>query len=421
MVWGMLVAGIGCRSDQLTVEQVVERALEAQEGLNSYHFEMKATMEPVGIEGETSLIEYTYTGTIDEAGQQNMVRATSGIEAGEEFLLFEIYVVGGNRYSMSKARSGEETWDRRELPPEYWQEPTYVSAYRVITQQHVELLADSAVNLLHEEEVEGVVCYALEVKPDLGALWQTVMFQSALGMLEVESEEFKEVSYILWISKAGFFLVKAEVTITIIDDLGKTVSVTEDLLVDSHNEPVSIQVPERGIKATAPVLDSPVVDIPDKNLEDNLRRQAGNYSRPLTVADLESITSLGAQGPDSNVGDLAGLEYCKNLRTLRFYNTRLNDLSPLAGLVNLESLSLTGGSISDLSPLAGLVNIMDLQLWNNEITDLSPLVGLPKLRSLSIEGNPLSSTSIDVYIPQLEERGVQVHTGPRRPGVAFPQ
>ncbi len=43
---GILVAGIGCRSEQLTVEQVVEGALEAQESLNSYHFEMTIYRDP---------------------------------------------------------------------------------------------------------------------------------------------------------------------------------------------------------------------------------------------------------------------------------------------------------------------------------------------------------------------------------------
>ncbi len=195
------------------------------------------------------------------------------------------------------------------------------------------------------------------------------------------------------------------------------------------------------------------VTFPDPNLRSTIRQEINKPEGPITIADLESLTTLSAQ--DRNITDLTGLELCKNLESLYLQQNNITDISSLAGLIKLEELRLGNNSISDISPLSELVNLRILYLLMNHIKDISPLSGLTNMEELllgsnnisdisplselvnlrmlyllnnyfrdisplvqnsglsegdtvNIMGAPLNATSANIYIPRLEQRGVKV-------------
>jgi hypothetical protein len=201
-------------------------------------------------------------------------------------------------------------------------------------------------------------------------------------------------------------------------------SITGIILANQGNPtpiPAIIQTPAQ----------TPIVSIPDSNLDSVIRAAINKPTEPIHPSDLESITTLVAQG--KNISDLTGIEHCVNLKVLQIYGNvisditplrqltglrelyiyqnNITDISPLAGLVELEQLWLGRNNISDISPLRGLTNLNVLVIIYNNISDISPLIengGLSDGDTVNLIGNSLDSTSMNVYIPQLKARGVDV-------------
>ena len=109
-----------------------------------------------------------------------------------------------------------------------------------------------------------------------------------------------------------------------------------------------------------------------------------------TPTDMLWLTSLKASG--RKISDLKGLEYAKNLQTLRLTHNQISDLSPLSSLKNLWKLVPNNNYISDLSPLSSLTQLKHLDIHENRISDLSPLASLTNLEHLNI--HPTFRTSL---------------------------
>ena len=144
-----------------------------------------------------------------------------------------------------------------------------------------------------------------------------------------------------------------------------------------------------GAELDQAAVDPDAVYIPDIALRTELEAALDKEHRaPITAAEILTLTEF-APGP-SNIQDLTGLEYAKNLTKLEFYHSDISDLTPLAGLINLKTLDLSGNDISDLSPLAGLINLKTLDLSGNDISDVSPLAGLINLTKLEFYYSQIS-------------------------------
>jgi Leucine-rich repeat (LRR) protein len=213
--------------------------------------------------------------------------------------------------------------------------------------------------------------------------------------------------------------------------------------------------------AMGPRAVAQVVEIPDASLRDAIRTALGKPTGDISVADMESLTtldaSLSARGGYTApfIASLEGLQTARNLTSLDLSgggapqggtvaNVSTSALSPLAGLTNLTTLFLGGNqltnltflagltsltsldlsgrylrgggtfanvSTSDLSPLAGLTNLTTLSLGANQLTNLTFLAGLTNLTTLLLGGNQLTNltalagltnlTTLDLYGNQL--------------------
>ncbi len=140
------------------------------------------------------------------------------------------------------------------------------------------------------------------------------------------------------------------------------------------------------VSGSAPTLAQPEPDLatwlPDKNLQTNLQQLLGP-DVPLTQANLAKLTT--ANLTYSDVTNLKGLEFAKNLQQLDLTGNAISDLTPLQHLTQLTDLSLRLNKADQLPDLAklGQVPIQQLNLVGDAYgTAPQQLAGLSQLTQL---------------------------------------
>src|SRR5262245_15360956 len=156
-----------------------------------------------------------------------------------------------------------------------------------------------------------------------------------------------------------------------------------------------------------------VVSIPDPELQIVIRQALNKPTGDITVADMESLTSLDAsvqtRGDERPaIASLEGLAVARNLRTLNFASTiwwmgspdptvlATTNLTVLSALSNLETLDLSFYALTNESlpaVLSGLTNLQSLTLMFTRLADTSFLTGLTRLRSLDLSETGLTNIS----------------------------
>lgn len=100
----------------------------------------------------------------------------------------------------------------------------------------------------------------------------------------------------------------------------------------------------------------------------------------ITVADMESLTTLYAEGLGTQ--NFEGLGAAKNLTTLS-----------LNGCSSATDPNVTCNFLTDVSLPAGLSSLVTLNLQNNQLTNLTLPPGLTNLARLWLEDNLLTDLS----------------------------
>lgn len=126
--------------------------------------------------------------------------------------------------------------------------------------------------------------------------------------------------------------------------------------------------------------------IPNRELEKAIIEEIGFEGTELKPEDCLGITELDLSATNF-CSNLEGLQYFKDLESLKCCAGNLKDISALSELTNLKELDLRSNKISDLSPLSNLRNLEKLNLYNNRVKDLSPLSSLVSLKHLELGKN----------------------------------
>ena len=144
--------------------------------------------------------------------------------------------------------------------------------------------------------------------------------------------------------------------------------------------------------------DEELVNINDEYLRKAVNKALGrdeNSLDKITAKDMENITKIDSgflalhtdeKGePRRGIKSLEGLEYAKNLKTLKVSMNSITDLTPIKDLTNLEFLEVFRNEISDLTPLKNLKNLEHLDIYNNKgIVNLEPISKLNKINFIDM-------------------------------------
>ena len=137
----------------------------------------------------------------------------------------------------------------------------------------------------------------------------------------------------------------------------------------------------------------------------------------VTQGEMAQLTDLDLRAMD--IGDLTGLEYALNLRSLLMARNHVANLAPIAGLPLLASLDLSANGLSDISSLAAMPSLERIWLNDNAIADIWPLAANTALGEgvaradgssdyVDLRGNPLNIDALEQHAPALRERGAAV-------------
>lgn len=158
--------------------------------------------------------------------------------------------------------------------------------------------------------------------------------------------------------------------------------------------PAATQSPEA---STSPAETQSVVTFADPVLEARVRAAMGRPEGGITTAEAEDVTEMnfGIEwqmdvSKETQIKDLGGLEYFKNLESLNLASNAVTDISPLAGLTKLTSLFLGGNPVADISPLSGMTSLEKLSLSGCAAQDYSTLAGLVKLEVLILDDSAIT-------------------------------
>lgn len=96
---------------------------------------------------------------------------------------------------------------------------------------------------------------------------------------------------------------------------------------------------------------------------------------------------------DEGLIELNGLQYAKNLTTLKLNRNNLKNCSSIRQLSKLKLLELNENRIEDISFISSLKNLEILSLESNNISHIPDLSNLSKLNLVNISNNKISDLS----------------------------
>jgi len=143
-----------------------------------------------------------------------------------------------------------------------------------------------------------------------------------------------------------------------------------------------------GILLSVARAESPV-EFPDKNLKAAVEKEL--WVSDPTPSDMLGLTYL--QAGSQEIASLKGLEYAKNLQTLRLTHNKITSISPLSGLSALKTLVLNNNQISSITTVSSLDGLEHLDIHGNDISSISAVSGLTNLQTLILRINRIQSIS----------------------------
>jgi internalin A len=148
---------------------------------------------------------------------------------------------------------------------------------------------------------------------------------------------------------------------------------------------------------TFSVLSAMAEDAPlfaDKNLEKAVRKhvfEKRDNDKPLVEADVSSLSTIDAD--NMGITNLAGLEKCVSLASLKLSRNKLKDIGPLKDLKLCQQLFLNDNQIEDITPLGGMKTLQYIELSRNKVKDISPVTNCTNMASLYLSQNQITDLS----------------------------
>lgn len=264
----ILAAGVACqKTEALSADQVVEKALAAQPDVKSLRLSMNLAADVEGsMEGEAIEGNLTLSGTaiVDQAAEAtkadfDLTLNILGAEPMDIETGAQVYLMNGYLYAkidmadiaeMAGVPDMSQMWLKMAVPAE-------ISASMQSMEDVTGLMESAQVEMVGEEKAGGVNCYVLRITPDFEALQQALTANPLIAQAGVELPDMENLissmSFKVWVAKDTYFLMKSEVSMTLEltpEALGEpegddhmTINLTLSLEASEYNKAPSIQLP----------------------------------------------------------------------------------------------------------------------------------------------------------------------------------
>jgi hypothetical protein len=277
----------GCvEEEQLSTAEIKAMVLATAEEIDTYKFDMDMTQKTL-ISNETSDMEMTSIstgkGAADNINKKMKMELTTTMELPEGApqetmeMTMEMYFINNAMYMKMDLGIPEipAQWTKMQMPEGY--EESWESQNQVELQ--MELLNVSEVELLEDEEVNGVDCYVLNITIDVEKYWEIVMKQKGMSELMQNLQQnvsfdigkmMKGMSMKYWIAKDTKFPMKTEMQMEMVissedlnipeseEEFTMTMDQRTTMVFYDYNEPVTIELPEEAESA----IEGPMIPMP---------------------------------------------------------------------------------------------------------------------------------------------------------------
>ncbi len=206
------------------------KVIEAQKNVNQYVFEGEITLGKTGMQQSISM-----NGKVD-AENLKMYVNTNIMGQNEE-----LYLIGEETYI--KNNNGQ--WNKMKKDDLWNNSNRYGSTVEILKSPNTKI------EILGEENVDGDVCYIVNITADTEKLKEQFAKSMGGGISEVEYN-LNVSSYTLYVSKATNFIKKEYLNASMVvsaQDMNVEVEITFVFRYKDINKPVDIQLPEEARNA----------------------------------------------------------------------------------------------------------------------------------------------------------------------------
>lgn len=224
VVMGLLLLS-GCIEDSKNSNLDVNKVIEAQQNVKQYTFEGEITAGKMGM--QQSIFR---NGKVDVENKKKYVNTTMMGQNIESYIIGEeLYIKTNGQWAKMK---NENLWNNTNQ---------YESTVEILKSQN------TTVKVVGEENVDGDICYKVEVVPDAEKLKE--QFAKSAGETIAAKVEYNlnVSSYTLYISKATNFIKKEHLSANMAVSVQGTnveVEMTYTFKYKDINKPIDINLPE---------------------------------------------------------------------------------------------------------------------------------------------------------------------------------
>ncbi|MBB6218534.1 hypothetical protein HNQ80_004708 [Anaerosolibacter carboniphilus] len=146
--------------------------------------------------------------------------------------------------------------------------------------------------------------------------------------------------------------------------------------------------------------------IKDPVLEKRIKKdlKTGWDEEEITQENLEKLRRLSIASFNDKVYDLEGIQYLKNLESLRIWNIEsIKDLNPITSLTKLKRVSIEEGMLRDLAFIKEIHALEELEIAYVNLDGITHIEGPAGLKRVSVLGMDLNDLSLIEELKGIEE------------------
>ncbi len=262
------VLSAGCTQEHISGEELKEEVVSSVEEIDTYEFDMKAESNTeLSRHGKQAGLETITTGKgVVDRDSKNMkleMTTTMGVSGRSSTVgsRAKIYCINDSLYTKTSIGISEvpSDWVKMQMTEERWGSQNQLDEY-------FELLNKSEVEVLGNEKINGIDCYAVKILPHNETLWEMMVNEPAMSkqMQEINRSEIeiKNSSAKFWVSKDTYFPVRTETAMELkMDSKALNMTSQEDITVEidlavevnyyNYNDPVKISFPQEAQDAVS--------------------------------------------------------------------------------------------------------------------------------------------------------------------------
>jgi hypothetical protein len=245
------------QASNLTSDEIRQKVSQNIDSVKTYRVNLKMDTK-ILLQNDLKITqESTIEGSIDKINQKmvmilNLNQTVEAQKTQKNRAQSEIYAIGKDMYVKSSGLGMHETWQKQIAPQDLWKGQDIVN-------QQEKILETADLKVLGVENVNGQVCYNLQIIPDTKLLMKTLQDQWGLQEFPQNTDPqqtIKDLIMKIWIDKDTFLPIKVSESFVMLADLSQlgvqtaengtktALDINVNLAISDYNQTILIELPD---------------------------------------------------------------------------------------------------------------------------------------------------------------------------------